>query len=83
MMDGSTNRILLMATPKRRVYSQLALAWGGISFLLDKPTGAAELVIRKLKARRMLKGGDLIVVASGHQPGVSGGTDTVQVKLVR
>ncbi len=73
---------IIMATHRRRVYFQLALVWGGKSFLLEEPAGAAEVVMRRLKSVGNVHPGDMIVVASGQHPGMTGGTDTVQVRAV-
>lgn len=73
---------IIMVTHQQRVYQQLAIIWGGKSYFLANPTGAAGEVIAQLKRSRNVVRGDYVVVASGHQPGVAGGTDTVQVRVV-
>lgn len=73
---------IIMATNKRRVYNQLAIVWGGKSFYLDDMTDAEGKIITLLKAAGNVISGDMIVVASGRMPNVSGGTDTVQVCAV-
>jgi pyruvate kinase len=73
---------IVMVTDHRRVYNQLAIVWGGKSYCHEKPEDATPYVIRQLKAAGNVKVGDALVVASGHQPGLSGGTDTVSIKVV-
>lgn len=74
---------IIMVTDNRRVYHQLAIIWGGKSYLHAKPADATAHVIRQLRAAGNVVLGDAIVVASGHQPGVTGGTDTVSVQMVQ
>jgi pyruvate kinase len=71
-----------MVTHHPMVYNQLALVWGGKSYLTEHPAEAAEEVMEKLKAAGNVVVGDIIVVASGNQPGVAGGTDTVSIMMV-
>ena len=74
---------IIMATHSRRVYQQLAIVWGGKSYLHSKPREATDHVIAQLKSAGNVAKGDALVLASGHQPGVSGGTDTVTIKVVQ
>ncbi|MEO7617911.1 MAG: pyruvate kinase [Candidatus Saccharibacteria bacterium] len=73
---------VIMATNQRRVFNQLAIVWGGKSFLLDDMTDVDEKIITMLKRAGNVRSGDHIVVASGIKPNISGGTDTVQVAIV-
>jgi len=61
----------------------LALVWGGKSYLQPHPATATEYVVRDLKQANHIRTGDAVVVASGHQPGVAGGTDTVTIQMVQ
>jgi len=73
---------IIMVTDSRRVYFQLAIVWGGKSYLHAKPATASAHVIAALKAAGNIHRGDSVVVASGHQPGLTGGTDTVSIQVV-
>lgn len=73
---------IIMVTDHKRVYYQLALIWGGKSFYCESMSGATEKVIKELKSLGNIQPGDALVVASGHQPGLVGGTDRVQIKIV-
>jgi pyruvate kinase len=73
---------IIMVTDHKRVYYQMALVWGGKSFLVDDMAGGTEKVIKELKSLGHVQSGDAMVVASGHQPGLVGGTDQVQIKIV-
>jgi pyruvate kinase len=73
---------IIMVTDHRRVYYQMAIVWGGKSYLVDKMESALDQVIHQLKSAGNVKAGDALVVASGHQPGLIGGTDSVSIKIV-
>jgi len=73
---------VIMVTDNERVYYQMAIVWGGKSFLVDDMKDASDRVIRQLKSAGNIVSGDAVVLASGHQPGLVGGTDRVQIKIV-
>jgi pyruvate kinase len=73
---------LAIVTENERVYFQMALVWGGKAYYHKQPRTAAEFAIKELKAAGGVRSGDALVLASGHQPGVTGGTDTVEIKIV-
>lgn len=73
---------VIMVTDHKRVYYQMALVWGGKSYFATSMEGATEAVIRELKAAGSIAKGDAAVMASGHQPGLVGGTDKVVIKVV-
>jgi pyruvate kinase len=70
-----------MVTDHKRVYYQMAIVWGGKSYYAKTMHGATDDVIRQLKTAGNIAKGDALVVASGHQPGLIGGTDQVQIKI--
>jgi pyruvate kinase len=74
---------IVMVTHDKRVYQQMALLWGGKSYYLKNFKLASEQVITVLKKAGNLNRGDTVLVASGHQSGVSGGTDTLRVQIVK
>ncbi len=74
---------IIMASPNRQVCNQLAIVWGGKPFLVSKMAGAEGPVIRRMKAKKHLKSGDLVVAAFGRQRGVAGGTDTIRLLEVQ
>ncbi len=73
---------IIMVTNSRRVHNQLALVWGGKSYLDSDPAAATEHVVRQMRIAGHVSAGDAYVVASGNQPGVTGGTNTVSVRVV-
>ncbi len=74
---------VIMVTHNLMVYQQLAIMWGGWSFCVKSPDVAARTVINQLKKAGAVNRGDAVVIASGHQPGLTGGTDTVRVQIVK
>jgi pyruvate kinase len=73
---------MIIVTDHERVYYQTAIVWGGKSFLVKDMKDGTDEAIRQLKAAGILAKGDAVVHASGHQPGLVGGTDRVQIKIV-
>ncbi|MBW4061085.1 pyruvate kinase [Candidatus Saccharibacteria bacterium] len=74
---------IIMVTNNRRAYFQMAIIWGGKSYYFDKPAEATEHVIQQLRSAGNVVIGDALVIASGHQPGITGGTNTVSVQIVQ
>jgi pyruvate kinase len=72
---------IIMITDHQRVYQQMAIVWGGKSYLADTMNDATAHVIRQLKAAGNITAGNALVVASGHQPGLIGGTDKVVIHI--
>ncbi len=73
---------IIMVTHDRRAHQQLAIIWGGKSYLYEHPETATEHVIHELRTNGNIARGDAVVVASGRHPGVAGGTNTVSVRVV-
>jgi pyruvate kinase len=73
---------IIMVTNSERVYYQMAIVWGGKSYFTKNMEHAVDEAIQQLKSASNIATGDALVVASGHQPGLVGGTDQVQVKIV-
>ena len=73
---------IIMVTHRQRVYQQLAIVWGGKSYLVKNPANATREVIGLLKKAGNVLPGDAIVVAAGNQPGVTGGTNRLEVQVV-
>lgn len=74
--------LIVAVTHKPRVYQQLAILWGARAYLIRDPKKAADETIQMLHDEHNLKRGDVVIRASGNQPGVAGGTDTVQLLVV-
>jgi pyruvate kinase len=72
---------IIMVTDHERVYFQMAIVWGGKSYLAKSMEGATDEVLRQLKTAGNITKGDAAVVASGNQPGLIGGTNMVIIKV--
>jgi pyruvate kinase len=66
-----------MVTDSERAYFQMAIVWGGKSFFAKTMDHATDKVLTQLKSAGNIGKGDAVVVASGAQPGVIGGTNKV------
>ena len=74
---------IIMVTHNLKVYQQMPIIWGGKSFYVKNPKLAARTVIDLLKKAGNVHKGDAIVIASGNQSGITGGTDTIRVHIVK
>jgi pyruvate kinase len=70
-----------MVTDHIRAYYQMEILWGGKAFYSETMDTATDEVIRSLLGAGNIAKGDAVVVASGHQPGVSGGTDKLEIRI--
>lgn len=74
---------VVIVTHDQRVYQQMSIVWGGKSYYEKTPKAATVKVIAQLKKAGNVNRGDAVVIASGNQPGMSGGTDTLRVQIVK
>jgi pyruvate kinase len=72
---------IIMVTHHERVYYQMAIIWGGKSYLVKSMEGATDHVMQQLKSAGNIVSGDTAVVASGNKPGVTGGTNRVEINI--
>ncbi|MBI4125221.1 MAG: pyruvate kinase [Deltaproteobacteria bacterium] len=89
-MSGTTARLLsklkpkqpiIALTPKEQTYNQLALFWGVIPVLSPLGHSTDEMIAiagRKVRAARLLKRGDKVVVVSGTQQ-LMGATNMMKI----
>lgn len=75
-------RPILMVTSSPRTAQQLALIYGGMSFIRPDDERQATKLTDWLRDKRVLRKGDVIVTASGKYPGVVGTTDTIKVRVL-
>ena len=73
---------IIMVTDHERVYFQMAIVWGGKSYLAKAMSKATDQVLQHLKTAGNISAGDAAVVASGFQPGLIGGTNKVEIKVI-
>lgn len=74
---------IISVSPSARVAQQLALLYGNKSFLVEDETNAGFKLMQRLKQEGFFEEGEhQVVIVSGQQTGVSGGTDTIRVRTV-
>jgi pyruvate kinase len=76
------SREIISVTSNPRVAHQLCLFYGIKSFLRPDAENAGYDLAKELIGTELLNAGDTIVLVSGQQPGVMGGTDTIRVRIV-
>ncbi|HUC87060.1 MAG TPA: pyruvate kinase [Candidatus Saccharimonadales bacterium] len=74
--------LIVAVTHQARVYNQMALMWGTRSYLVKNPAKVTEEVIRMLRQELGVTQGEVIIRASGKNPGVAGGTDTLRIEVI-
>lgn len=77
------NMPIIMVTDKPEVAQQLALVYGGKSFVRETQAEAGEKMTDWLRERNILKHGDVVVITSGKYPGQVGGTDTIKIRRIQ
>lgn len=73
---------VISVTSDSRVAQQLCLLYANKSFLRPDGEHAGLELARELCQNGMLAAGDTVVVVSGRQPGLTGGTDTIRVRVL-
>ncbi|MHB1865427.1 MAG: pyruvate kinase [Candidatus Saccharimonadales bacterium] len=77
-----TTRPIIAVTNDRRTAQQLAIVYGVKSFLRPIDKLAVSKLTDWLQKQKILTSGELVVTASGKQPGIVGTTDTIKVRLL-
>lgn len=73
---------IVSVTSDPRVAQQLCMLYANKSFLREEGENSGLEVARQLHDDGLLQSGDIVVVVSGHQPGLTGGTDTIRVRVI-
>jgi pyruvate kinase len=76
---------IISVTSDARVANQLALRYANKSFLRPDGEKAGLKLAKELKAQNYFGDGDeptTVVLVSGRQPGLTGGTDTIRVRVL-
>lgn len=73
---------LIAVTNDVRVAQQLAIVYSARSYVRPIDKQAASKLTDWLRDNKVLKKGDVLVVASGRYPGVVGTTDTIKVRVL-
>jgi pyruvate kinase len=76
----SMSIVVVTSTP--RVASQLALMYASKTFLREDELDVGALLAQWLKEQGVFTHGDRVVIVSGKQPGLIGGTDTIKVRIL-
>ncbi|MEI9914089.1 MAG: pyruvate kinase alpha/beta domain-containing protein [Candidatus Saccharibacteria bacterium] len=76
------SRPIIAVTNDTRTSQQLAIVYGIKSYVRPVDKMAATKLTDWLQKQKILSKGDLVVTASGKQPGVIGTTDTIKVRLL-
>lgn len=75
-------RPVVCVTSDARVAQQLALVYACKPFVRPDGERAGLSLAQELSERHMLPPGATVVIVSGRQPGVKGGTDTIRVRTL-
>lgn len=73
---------IISITSDPRVAQQLCLLYANKSFLRPDGERACLELAHELVEQNMLDKGDTVVLVSGRQPGLTGGTDTIRVRIL-
>jgi pyruvate kinase len=73
---------IVVVTSTPRVASQLALMYASKTFLREDIESVGETLAHQLKDQDVFASGDRVVIVSGAQPGLIGGTDTIKVRVL-
>lgn len=73
---------LIAVTDEARTAQQLAIVFSVKSYIRPIDRFAALKLTDWLRKEKVLKKGDIVVTASGQQPGVVGTTDTIKVRML-
>lgn len=71
---------IMSVTSDPRVAQQLSLLYANKSFLITDGEASGLCVAQELRHKDFFDAGSLVVIVSGKQPGVAGGTDTICVR---
>lgn len=77
------NRPIIVVTSSPRTAGQLAIMYGSKTFVRDDVVNIGDRVAQWLKDQNVFESGDRVVVVSGAQPGLIGGTDTIKVRVLK
>ncbi|HIA92009.1 TPA: pyruvate kinase [Candidatus Saccharibacteria bacterium] len=74
------NMPIIMVTHDQQVANQLALVYGGKSYVRAQSRQVGERMTDWLRKNDILAKDDVVVITSGKYPGEIGGTDTIKVR---
>ena len=76
------NMPIVVVTSTPRVASQLALMYASKTFLREDVENVGAKLASWLQEQKVFASGDRVVIVSGRQPGLIGGTDTIKVRVL-
>lgn len=76
------NMPIVVVTSTPRVATQMALMYASKSFLREDTENVGANLAQWLKEQGVFETGDRVVIVSGGQPGLIGGTDTIKVRVL-
>lgn len=74
---------IISVTPNPRVAQQLTLLYATKSFLRPDSENVGYGLAQELRDQDFFDPGTTVVVVSGQQPGIAGGTDTIRVRVLQ
>jgi pyruvate kinase len=77
-----TKRPIIAVTTDKKVAQQLSLVYGVKSYVRPVDRLAVSKLTDWLAKEKILNSGNIVVTASGKQPGVVGTTDTIKVRFI-
>ncbi len=77
-----TKKPVIAVTSNPKVAQQLSLVYGVKSYVRPVDRLAASKLTDWLAKEKILNSGNIVVTASGKQPGIVGTTDTIKVRLI-
>ncbi len=76
------NRPIVVVTSSQRVANQLSMMYSSKTFLREDGENVGANLAQWLKEQNVFETGDRVVIVSGRQPGLIGGTDTIKVRVL-
>jgi len=73
---------IISVTPTARVAQQLTLLYANKSYLRPDTDTVGFDLAKELREKDLFDAGDMVVIVSGQQPGIPGGTDTIRVRVL-
>lgn len=73
---------MIIISSDKDTVNQMSLLYGGMTFWRPASNVTSQKLTKWLYDEKVFKKGDIVVSASGRQPGVSGGTDTIKVRII-
>jgi pyruvate kinase len=77
------NMPIVVVTSSQRVANQLALMYASKTFVREDVENVGAELAQWLKEKDVFIENDRVVIVSGHQPGLIGGTDTIKVRILQ